>query len=57
MVNGLLENAVSVEIRKKRGFPPPLAKVSSKIGETFAHFPQAVLGVISTRLLEEPFDK
>jgi hypothetical protein len=27
-VNGLMENAASVEIRKKRGFPPPLGKLA-----------------------------
>jgi hypothetical protein len=31
-----------VEIRTKRGFPPPLARVSPKSVETFAHFPQAL---------------
>jgi hypothetical protein len=44
-----MENAASVEIRKKRGFPPPLAKVSPKSGETFAHFPQALLGFLSLK--------
>ena len=40
---GLMENAASVEIRKKRGFPPPLGKVALNYGATFPHFPQALL--------------
>jgi hypothetical protein len=48
-VKGLMENAASVEIREKRGFPPPLGKVSPKSGETFPHFPQALLGSLSCR--------
>ena len=38
-----MENAASVEIRKKRGFPPPLGKVALNYGATFPHFPQALL--------------
>jgi len=50
MADGLMENAASVEIRKKRGFPPPLAKVPPKNGGTFAHFPQALLESLSAWL-------
>jgi hypothetical protein len=32
-----------VEIREKRGFPPPLGKVSPKSGLDFPTFPQALL--------------
>jgi hypothetical protein len=49
LANGLMENAASVEIRKKRGFPPPLGKVSPKSGKTFPHFPQALLGSLSLK--------
>jgi len=52
-VKGLMENAASVEIRKKRGFPPPLGKVSPKNGETFPHFPQALPGSLSFRSFEK----
>jgi hypothetical protein len=52
-MNGLMENAASVEIRKKRGFPPPLAKVPPKSGWTFAHFPQALLGSLTVRRFEK----
>jgi hypothetical protein len=38
VINGLMENAASVEIRKKSEFPPPLGKVPPKSGETFPHF-------------------
>jgi hypothetical protein len=38
VINGLMENAASVEIRKKSGFPPPLGKVEPKHGATFPHF-------------------
>jgi hypothetical protein len=41
--NGLVENAASVEIRKRRGFPPPLGKVAQKAAQLFAHLPQALL--------------
>jgi hypothetical protein len=53
MVNGLMENAASVGIRKKRGFPPPLAKVPLKSGGTFAHFPQALLGYLTVWCFEK----
>jgi hypothetical protein len=36
-----MENDAPVEIRKKRGFPPPLGKVPLKSIGTFPHFPQA----------------
>jgi hypothetical protein len=44
MFDGLMENGASVEICKQRIFPPPLAKVSLLMSETFAHFPRALLG-------------
>jgi hypothetical protein len=53
MSNGLMENAASVEIRTKRGFPPPLAKVPPKSGGTFAHFPQALLGYVTVWCFEQ----
>ena len=34
-INGLMENTASMEIRKRRGVPPPLGKITSKSGETF----------------------
>jgi hypothetical protein len=55
MTPGLMENAASVEIRKKRGFPPPLGKVSPKSGETFPHFPQALLGFFSLNFLKRAY--
>jgi hypothetical protein len=47
VTNGLMENAAPVEIRIKRGFPPPLGKASTRNVDTFPHFPQAVLGPLS----------
>jgi hypothetical protein len=47
---GLMENDAPVEIRKKRGFPPPLGKLTPRSGVTFPHFPQAPPGVFAFRI-------
>jgi hypothetical protein len=44
-----MENAASVEIRKQRGFPPPLGKVAQKTARLSAHFPQALLDFLFLR--------
>jgi hypothetical protein len=45
VINGLMENAASVEIRKERGFPPPLGKVPPKSSVTLPHFPTGPTGL------------
>jgi hypothetical protein len=47
-----MENAASVEIRKKHGFPLPLGKVVLQSCPTFPHFPQALPIVLFFRSLK-----
>jgi hypothetical protein len=52
MVPGLLENAATVGIRKQRGFPSPLGKISPKGGSTFPHFHRPYWDLSIRRLFE-----
>ncbi len=48
-----MENAAPVEIRKMRGFPPPLGKVVHKAARLSGHFPQALLAFLFLRGLKK----